>query len=74
MDHLPTSFAQVFTSEIERRISLIAAAPQYLQRDEAAELVLAADQFIITPAGREEETKRAHAIGEEAKTIIAGYL
>lgn len=73
VDHLPTSFAQVFTSEIERRISLIAAAPRHLQRDEAAELVLAADQFIITPAGREEETKRAHAIGEEAKTIIAGY-
>ncbi len=73
VDNLPSSFDEVFTSENERRINLITAAPQHLQRSEAAELVLAADQFIITPAGRVEETKRAHAISEEAKTIIAGY-
>jgi predicted glycogen debranching enzyme len=73
VDQLPSSFTQVFTSEIERRTNLIAATPQHLQRGEAAELVLAADQFIITPAGRAEETKNALALGEEAKTIIAGY-
>ena len=39
----------------------------------AAELVLAADQFIITPAGRTEETARAHADGDEVRTVIAGY-
>jgi predicted glycogen debranching enzyme len=72
VDSLPSSFDEIFTSEIERRINLIAAVP-HLRCVEAAELVLAADQFIITPAGRAEETKRAHAIGEEAKTIIAGY-
>ncbi len=39
----------------------------------AAELVLAADQFIITPAGRTEESARAHAYGDEVRTVIAGY-
>ena len=35
--------------------------------------MLAADQFIITPAGRIEDTARAHAAGDEARTVIAGY-
>ena len=39
----------------------------------AAELVLAADQFVITPAGRVEEAARARAAGEEVRTVIAGY-
>src|SRR6202020_3017654 len=39
----------------------------------AAELVLAADQFIITPAGRVEDAVRARASGDEVRTIIAGY-
>jgi len=38
-----------------------------------AELVLASDQFVITPAGRVEDTARAHASGEEVRTVIAGY-
>ena len=38
-----------------------------------AELVLAADQFVITPAGRVEDAARAHAAGDEARTVIAGY-
>ena len=39
----------------------------------ARELVLAADQFIITPAGRAEEAARARAAGDEVRTVIAGY-
>jgi predicted glycogen debranching enzyme len=39
----------------------------------AAELVLAADQFIISPAGRIEEAARARAAGDEVRTVIAGY-
>lgn len=73
VDNLPSSFDDVFTAEIERRKNLLATAAVPLQHDEPAELVLAADQFIITPAGRSEETKSALALGEEAKTIIAGY-
>ena len=38
-----------------------------------AELVLAADQFIITPAGRVEDAARARAAGDEVRTVIAGY-
>ncbi len=41
--------------------------------DVAAELILAADQFVITPAGRAEEAARAHAAGDEVRTVIAGY-
>lgn len=39
----------------------------------AEELVLAADQFIISPAGRAEEAARARAAGDEVRTVIAGY-
>jgi glycogen debranching enzyme len=37
------------------------------------ELVLAADQFLIVPAGRVMDAARAHAAGEEVRTVIAGY-
>lgn len=60
-------------AELDRRRGLLARAPACAQRGMAAELVLAADQFIITPAGRAEEAARAHASGDEARTIIAGY-
>ena len=39
----------------------------------ARELVLAADQFIIVPEGRGEDTLRARAAGDDVRTIIAGY-
>src|SRR5205807_1057706 len=29
--------------------------------------------FVITPAGRFEEAARAHAAGDEVRTVIAGY-
>ena len=38
-----------------------------------AELVLAADQFVIKPATRTAETTRARAAGGEARSVIAGY-
>jgi predicted glycogen debranching enzyme len=39
----------------------------------AAELVCAADQFVITPAGRTDDATRARAVGDEIRTVIAGY-
>ena len=60
-------------AELGRRDQLLAAAPAKAQSGLAAELVLAADQFITTPSGRTEETARAHAVGDEVRTIIAGY-
>ncbi len=38
-----------------------------------AELVLAADQFLIFPASRMEESLRLRAAGSEARSVIAGY-
>jgi predicted glycogen debranching enzyme len=60
-------------AERARRRRLIAHAAIEPHSDVAAELVLAADQFIITPEGRTEETARAHAYGDEVRTVIAGY-
>ena len=61
------------TANLARRQRLIAAANPSLQSGPAAELVLAADQFIITPAGRIEDAARAKAAGDEVRTVIAGY-
>jgi predicted glycogen debranching enzyme len=58
-------------AERQRRERLIEVAPPAARSGVAAELVLAADQFIITPAGRLEDAARA--TGDEVRTIIAGY-
>ncbi len=60
-------------AEMERRRRLISQAAPGARRGVGAELVLAADQFIITPAGRAEEAALAHAAGDEVRTVIAGY-
>jgi len=60
-------------AERHRRQRLIESAKQVPRTDFAAELVLAADQFIVTPAGRAEEAARARAAGDEVRTVIAGY-
>jgi predicted glycogen debranching enzyme len=60
-------------AEDRRRRRLIESAKRVPPAGMAAELVLAADQFIITPAGRIEEAARARAAGDEVRTIIAGY-
>src|SRR5262249_45676318 len=54
--------------------ALPAAGPEVDSAGDAfdAELVLTADQFLITPAGRVEDAARAHASGEEVRTVIAG--
>jgi predicted glycogen debranching enzyme len=55
-----------------RRRCLTAAVPA--ARDGlAAELVLAADQFIARPVGRSADRARLHAEGDDDRTIIAGY-
>ena len=57
----------------ERRERLLAQATPAAQMRTAAELVLAADQFIIKPAGRVEDAARAQRAGDEVRTVIAGY-
>ena len=60
-------------AERERRRRLLDAAVEPARAGPAAELVLAADQFVIKPAGRREDHVRARAAGDEAWTVIAGY-
>ena len=63
-----------FDKEVERRRALIRRAGTEAEtRPLIANLVLAADQFIIEPATRRAETAREHAAGEEPRTVIAGY-
>src|SRR6476619_3615871 len=60
-------------AELDRRRSLLGRASTVGNDPFPAQLVLAADQFIITPAGRADEAARAQAAGEEVRTVIAGY-
>ncbi|MGH7466128.1 MAG: amylo-alpha-1,6-glucosidase, partial [Longimicrobiales bacterium] len=70
---LGTIPADVCDIELLRRRRLISLAPRAAQHGVAAELVLAADQFITRPAGRVAEQARADAAGRELRTVIAGY-
>lgn len=65
--------ADAFPIEESRRTSLVSLAPPALRRGPAAELVLAADQFIVTPNTRVLDAARARASGEEIRSVIAGY-
>src|SRR6185437_16043668 len=63
--------AEALSTEMERRQRLVAAAVPSAQHGLSEELVLAADQFIISPASRVEDSTRAEASGEQARTIVA---
>ncbi len=65
--------AAALASETERRAKMLDDAAPDAHNGFPAELVFAGDQFIITPAGRAEEAARAHAAGDEVRTVIAGY-
>ncbi len=71
MQAMTTEYA--FDAERERRRRALAKADRRAHKGAAAELVLAADQFLITPSGRVQDTARARASGDEIKTVIAGY-
>ena len=62
--------------EIERKRRLLEGAMEGSREnhdDVAAQLVLSCDQFVIKPAGRVRDSVRASAVGEELRTVIAGY-
>ncbi|MES1205051.1 MAG: amylo-alpha-1,6-glucosidase [Pseudomonadota bacterium] len=65
--------ADAWSYENERRTRLLHASPGGREDVTTAELVLAADQFVIAPAGRAEDAARARAQGEELRSVIAGY-
>ncbi len=60
-------------TERERSERLVRSAPVAARAGPAAELVLAADQFLIHPAGRVRDAARARAAGDELRSVIAGY-
>ncbi len=64
---------EAFAAEAERRRRLLRAAPEGAGSGMAAELILAADQFLIAPVGRTRDTVLAHSIGDEVCTVVAGY-
>jgi predicted glycogen debranching enzyme len=59
--------------ELKRRRKLIDVAHPELKTGWPAELILAADQFIITPNTRIGDMTRAQAAGDDVRTVIAGY-
>lgn len=62
---------EAFEAENIRRSHLIDSAE--VKSDFGLELALAADQFLIYPKGRTEDITRANALGDQARTVIAGY-
>jgi predicted glycogen debranching enzyme len=60
-------------AEHERRRRLLARVPEPLQAGPPAELVLAADAFVITPGYRAEDVAQRRAAGDELRSVIAGY-
>ena len=64
---------EAFQSELERRERLLTMAGPQINQGVAADLVLAADQFLIKPAWRSQDTARAQALGDDVRTVIAGY-
>src|SRR6476661_5789040 len=70
---LALSPAEVDRLSFQRRKALLQMAVPALQEEIGAEFVLAADQFVIKPAGRCDDEVRATAAGDEVRTVIAGY-
>jgi predicted glycogen debranching enzyme len=64
---------QALETEIRRRDSLLTTAPAEALTGFGPELVLAADAFLVTPVNRMKDITIAHAEGEQASTVIAGY-
>jgi predicted glycogen debranching enzyme len=58
-------------AEEERRARLLVSASA--DDEVTRHLVLAADQFVVSPSTRTADVAMAHAAGEEARTVIAGY-
>ncbi|HEX3866395.1 MAG TPA: amylo-alpha-1,6-glucosidase [Gemmatimonadaceae bacterium] len=70
---LAVSSAEALAAERNRSDRLVFQADPRARIGMGAELVLAADQFIIRPTTRPVDAARAHAAGDEIRTVIAGY-
>lgn len=65
--------SDAFATAVDRNRRLIRSAHPALRQGAGAQLVLAADQFIVRPVHRVAELTRAYAAGDEVLTVIAGY-
>jgi predicted glycogen debranching enzyme len=64
---------EVLQFEHVRRHYLLDCARTPADDPVAADLAIAADQFVITPSGRIHDVARARAVGDDVRTVIAGY-
>ncbi|HEY4643048.1 MAG TPA: amylo-alpha-1,6-glucosidase [Thermoanaerobaculia bacterium] len=60
-------------AEHARRDRLLSIAKNAAADEFSAQLVLAADQFLISPRTRSADEARAYAAGDDPRTVIAGY-
>jgi predicted glycogen debranching enzyme len=70
---LALSPEEAVVGERQRRARLIAQAAEQVRSGVGRELVFAADQFVIAPAGRFEDAVRAQSAGDEVRSVVAGY-
>jgi len=66
-------FPVAWQAEIDRRQKLLTISGINPEREFPAQLVLAADQFLIQPHTRVADEARLRAAGDEPRTMIAGY-
>jgi predicted glycogen debranching enzyme len=72
-DRMDFDAASVFDAERRRLDGLLALEPR-LEGDEfAGQLAMAADQFVVLPGSRLEESVMAQAEGGELRSVYAGY-
>lgn len=64
---------QAIEAESLRRARLLDRAHPDTRSPFGSQLVLAADQFIITPQSRPADVVRTRAAGDQPRTVIAGY-
>lgn len=72
-DRIDFDACEAFDAERRRMRNLLTLAPHLEGDDFAEQLAMAADQFIVMPGSRLEESVMAQAEGSELRSIYAGY-
>ena len=65
--------SEAWDAEHDRKRRLLLEADPCLCEETCRHLLWAADQFLFNPVGRQQDTARARAAGNEIRTVIAGY-
>jgi predicted glycogen debranching enzyme len=72
-DSITSGVDRIFEAEEHRLRTLLGRRPDVGSNALAAHLILAADQFLISPSNRVEEKVIAEASGDPIRTVVAGY-